>query len=250
MQNSYAADYPNFEAHHWWFRARRKILREQMHALPLPDRPSILEIGVGSGENLYNVYPDGARLVGLEPDPGLAALARDRGEVPIQELRTEDLPGPMPEASFHAVALFDLLEHTEDDLLALERVRQMLAPGGRVVVTVPAFMFLWGQQDVVNLHHRRYTRKELVSKLQASGFTVTRATYFSTWLFPPVAGFRILQRLLRRPTHEPDTDFKYSLGVVDRLLYHIFHSEKWLLRFVDFPFGSSVLAVAQKDSGA
>ena len=246
MQETYAVQYPNFEKNHWWFRARRHILREQLHALAWPPHPTILEIGVGPGENLYSLYPDGAALVGIEPDPALAALARSRGAIPIYEATAEELPESLPDASFDAVTLFDLLEHTKDDLLVLERVRQKLAPGGYLVISVPAFMFLWGQQDVVNLHYRRYTRKEVVSKLQQTGYAVMRATYFNTLLFPPVTTFRILHRILKKPHDKPDTDLKYSLGPLNGLLYHIFRSEKWLLRFMNFPVGTSVLVVARK----
>ena len=226
--------------------ARRHILRQQLHALTWPPHPTILEIGVGPGENLYSLYPDGATLVGIEPDPQLAALARSRGAIPIYETTAEELPESLPDASFDAVTLFDLLEHTKDDLLVLEHVRQKLAPGGYLVISVPAFMFLWGQQDVVNLHYRRYTRKEVVSKLQQTGYAVMRATYFNTLLFPPVTTFRILHRILKKPHDKPDTDLKYSLGPVNGLLYHIFRSEKWLLRFMNFPVGTSVLVVARK----
>ena len=162
MKDSYASEYPDFEKHHWWFRARRHILRERLGALSLPPNPTILEIGVGPGENLYTLYPDGAALVGVEPDPELAAIARKRGEVPIHEATVEDLPESLQDSSFDLVTLFDLLEHTKDDLLVLECVRQKLVMGGYLVISVPAFMFLWGQQDVVNLHYRRYSRKEVV----------------------------------------------------------------------------------------
>lgn len=99
---------------------------------------------------------------------------------------------------------------------------------------------------MVNLHYWRYTRREVVSKLQQTAYEVMTATYFNALLFPPVALFRILHRLVKKPHEKPDTDLKYSLGPVNELLFYIFRSERWLLRFVNFPVGTSVLVVARK----
>ena len=246
MQKTYAARYHSFEKNHWWFRARRHILRDQLCALRWPPHPRILEIGTGPGENLYSLYPADAVLAGVEPDPALAETARARGPIPIYEATAETLPAALPDASFDAVTMFDTLEHTEDDLLVLERVKQKLKPGGYLVLSVPAFMFLWGQQDEVNRHYRRYTRKALVARVRQTGYVVTRATYFNTLLFPPVAAFRLARRLLKRPAAHSDADFQYSLGPADAVLYALFSSEKRLLRFMNFPVGVSVLLTARK----
>ena len=247
MQKTFAAQYHNFEKDHWWFRARRHILQDRLRALPWPAQPRILEIGTGPGENLYSLYPADALLTGVEPDPALADIARGRGPVPIYEATAETLPDALPDAAFDAVTMFDVLEHTEDDGPVLEHVKRKLKPGGYLVMSVPAFMFLWGQQDVVSLHFRRYTRKQLTAKVRQTGYLVTRATYFNTLLFPPVAAFRITRRLLKaKPS---DSDFKYSLGPANALLYALFASEKWLLRFMNFPVGVSVFVVARKPEG-
>ena len=92
MQKTYAAQYHRFEKNHWWFRARRKILKDQVRALPWPPQPHILEIGTGPGENLYSLYPADAVLAGVEPDAALAETARVRGPVPIYEATAEALP--------------------------------------------------------------------------------------------------------------------------------------------------------------
>ena len=249
MQKTYAAQYHSFEKNHWWFRARRKILKDQVRALPWPPQPHILEIGTGPGENLYSLYPSDATLTGIEPDPALADIARGRGPVPIYEAPAEHLPDTLPDATFDAVTMFDVLEHTEDDRAVLEHVRPRLKPGGYLILSVPAFMFLWGQQDVVSHHYRRYTRKELTDRLRQAGYVVTRATYFNTLLFPPVAAFRLVHRLFKRPHQQANTDLKYSLGPANALLYTLFASEKWLLRFMNFPVGVSVFVVAQKPKG-
>lgn len=245
MQEAYADQYRDLEECHWWFRARRLILRERLHALDLPPHPSFLEIGVGSGTNLYSIYPEGSRLVGVEPDGHLVALARARGSVPVHEAAVEALPPEVSRSRFDVVTMFDCLEHTEDESLVLGKVRELLVPGGHLVVTVPAYQSLWSPHDVVNRHYRRYTRKQLVSKVDEAGFTAMRATYFCTLLFPPVAALRILRRLMARPDDQPTTDMTYSLGSFDHVLYRVFLMERGLLRWVDLPYGTSVLLVAR-----
>jgi len=88
--------------------------------------------------------------------------------------------------------MFDVLEHVEDEAKALRMVSQKLKPGGRIVLSVPAYMWLSGQQDIVNHHYRRYRLRELIWKLQAADFTIERITYFNTFLFAPIAGFRLI----------------------------------------------------------
>jgi len=123
----------------------------------------------------------------------------------------------------------------------LATTRTLLNPGGLLILTVPAFMFLWGPQDRVSNHYRRYTRKHLTRQLKKAGFTLRRITYFNSLLFLPIALFRLL-----RPTHHTDSDFTISLGMVDHLLYHVFRSEQLLLPHINMPVGISLFVIAQK----
>lgn len=246
MQKTYALQYESYEREHWWFRARRHILKDRLDALQLPSKAQILEIGVGPGENLYSLYPEDARLTGVEPDPDLVEVARARGPIPIYEATAEELPAELQSGSFDAVTMFDILEHTENDRLVLERIKDKIKPGGLLVLSVPALMLLWGQQDVVNLHYRRYTRGTLIPRLKEAGFEVVRTTYFNSILFPAVAAVRLANRALKKEKDSTRSDFEYSLGYADELLYSIFASEKWLLRFLNFPVGVSLFCVARK----
>jgi SAM-dependent methyltransferase len=142
--------------------------------------------------------------------------------------------------------MFDVLEHIPDDARALQIVNRKLRNGGRIVLAVPAYMWLWGQQDVVNQHCRRYTQGELREKLQAANFTVERTTYFNTFLFPPIAVIRLLARTGRREPAQ-DGDFTYAPSSSNAVLFNLFSSERILLRFFDFPFGVSVFAAARKN---
>lgn len=246
MQKTFALQYENYEKEHWWFRARRNILRDQILALKLPDAATILEIGVGPGENLYSLYPENTNLLGIEPDPNLIKVARARGAVPVFQATAEQLPAEIPKNSCNAITMFDILEHTEDDVFVLKQVKEKIKPGGLLILSVPAFMMLWGQQDEINLHYRRYTRKNLRKALKEAGFELERTTYFNTILFPLVALFRIANRLFTKQSKESKSDFAYSLGIGDTLLFLLFASEQWLLRFMNFPAGVSLYCVARK----
>jgi SAM-dependent methyltransferase len=246
MEKSYARQYALLEEQHWWFVARRLVLRDLLARLGWPQQPRILEIGVGPGYNLLEIYPPGARLEGVEPDEALAALAAGRGPMPVFQATIDRLPSEIRDESYDGVTMFDVLEHIEDDAGALRMASQKLRPGGWIVLSVPAYMWLWGQQDAVNQHFRRYTLRELRWKLQAADFTVERATYFNTFLFPPIAAVRLFARYGRR-RHNEKGDFAYGRNPSNPVLHSMFAAERVFLRYIDFPFGVSIFAAARKN---
>jgi SAM-dependent methyltransferase len=245
METLYAEQYAVLEEQHWWFRARRLILRDLLFHLSWPPRPRILEIGVGSGHNLLEIYPSDAFLEGIEPDEGLARLAAARTSAPVVQASMDRLPPEIQDMCYDGVAMFDVLEHLKDDNGALQVANQKLRRGGRLVLSAPAYRWLWGQQDIVNQHYRRYTLRKLREKLQAANFTIERMTYFNTFLFPPIVTIRLLARLSRRrPAGEGD--FAYLRRSSNPTLFALFASERIFLRSFDFPFGVSVFAAARK----
>ena len=174
----YSTDFQRDEEHHWWYRARRKILRSVIRAIALPQGASILEIGIGSGKNLYSIYPEHTKLCGVEPGPELVEAAAQRGTIPVHLGTAEELPPPVVSQHFDAITMLDVLEHTEDDELVLRGVYERLRPGGVLLLTVPAYMFLWTAHDVAMGHYRRYRMRPLVALLRRRGFGIERATYF------------------------------------------------------------------------
>jgi SAM-dependent methyltransferase len=247
MKPEYVRQYESFEQRHWWFRVRRIILKGLLdrHVGWKPGMAA-LEIGTGPGENLYALYPAGIELAGVEPDPDNAARAAARGPIPVHVGTLERLPPEAVRKKLDLICLFDVLEHIPDDDAALEALKGRLADRGQLALSVPAYNWMWGQQDVVNMHCRRYTRGELRRKLERHGFAVVRATYFNFVLFPFIAAFRLLAQLppwRNRPAH---SDFDYSAGLFDRALYGLFRLEWPLLKYVDAPFGGSCFVLARK----
>jgi len=134
-----------------------------------------------------------------------------------------------------------VLEHVADEAGALRACRRLLAPGGRLVVTVPAYAWLWSRHDELLGHRRRYTAGSLRAVVEAAGFAVDRVTYFNTLLAPPIMATRIVRAALRRSRH----DLERPAPLVNRLLARAFGAEATLLRFASLPFGISILLIAR-----
>lgn len=253
MKKEYAEEYVSLEKEHWWFRGRRVILRQLLrNEIDWSEPRTVLEIGVGPGENLYTLYPENAELMGVEPDADNARRADERGPVQVHQGTVENLPDVLKDRSFDIIAMFDVLEHIEDDRGALEILRMRLKPGGRLVLSVPAYQWMWGEHDEVNLHFRRYTRGGLKRLLEDAGLAVRRATYFNTLLFPPIALVRLLARLMRNRKERggaAESDFKKPAGVISGILFRLFASEAIWLRLISFPFGVSVFVSAERKEG-
>lgn len=226
----------------WWFVGRREIIRETLerHLRPRAAR-RVLDAGCGSGGNLPMLRRFGA-VTGLEPSPIAVAAARKRCGEAVRVIE-----GPLPEGlpageTFDLIGLFDVLEHLEHPVPTLEALRRHLTPDGQLVVTVPAFPFLWSKHDEINHHFRRYTLRALTTELSAAGFRVDFSTHYNISLFPPIAAVRLLRKVL--PGTESDNEGSLTSGFANALLTRTFSAERHLVSRVRFPFGVSLLVMA------
>jgi len=238
MDPAYAAVHAEEDRAHWWFLGRRAvILAEMARRLPVGGA-RLAELGCGSGGMLEALGRFGTA-VGVELDPALRARARERG----LDVRAGALPDtiPLEPAGWDAVCLFDVLEHVDDEAGALAACRRLLAPGGRLFVTVPAYAWLWSRHDELLGHRRRYTARALRGVAERAGFAVERLTYFNTLLAPPIMAVRLARAALRRPGHDLDR----PAPLLNRALAACFSAEARLLRWVSPPFGISILLAAR-----
>lgn len=227
---------------HWWFVTKKNIILDviRRHFSPRSDT-CVLDVGCGSGLMLSALENIG-RTSGMDMSDEAIAFSR---EIFKGVVRKGFLPEQVPydEESFDLITVLDVIEHLDADVDALKTMRSRLRPGGKMIVTVPAYMFLWSNFDVLNEHKRRYTRSELRSKLQAAGLTIEKISYFNSLLFPVVFVVRKLNSLLKCSSAS-DTDMPSR--PMNFILKMIFGLEKYLLRFVNLPFGVSILAVVKK----
>jgi SAM-dependent methyltransferase len=192
------------------------------------------------------------RVLGIDNNPKPLKVAHQRG----YEARLASAEAmPFPEGSFDLVAALDVIEHCHDDLLVLEECHRVCVPGGFLVATVPAFRWLWTANDEINMHKRRYTARELHEKLGRVGFTPLRTTYNNFFVFPLALLRSLLERTVKRKPQlkAPDTDDEaYQVEMepvppfINALLTGVGWLEAFFLRFLDLPWGSSIISVARK----
>ena len=230
------------EQQHWWFAARRKILDKLLSTLPLPPDAQILEAGCGTGGNLAMLARHG-RVYGMETNAQALELASAKGAGQIAAGR---LPAPIPfdDLKFDLIALLDVLEHIDDDAATLSALRARLKPGGWLLMTVPAYPFLWSRHDELHHHKRRYVGRDLRAVSEAAGLHISYLSYFNTWLFPLIAAAR-----LARMGEGHSGDLSMPNKFINALLAQIFASERLLLGRVRLPFGVSLIALARNPDG-
>ena len=230
------------EQSHWWYTGRRKILSEFVETISrqVTDRcPRILDVGCGTGANLLMLSKYG-EAEGVDISEDALAFCRERGLDKVRLGAGEKLP--YDDGTFDLVTAFDVVEHMDDDLAGLREMRRVLRPGGRVLLFVPTFMFLWGLQDEVSNHRRRYRLPELRRVLEQAGFEIERTTYANITFFLPILMMRQLMRLTGIKT---DSENNINVPALNGVLGRVFGAESWFLKRMNLPFGVSGLCVAR-----
>jgi SAM-dependent methyltransferase len=214
MDRDYELQTHQAEDRHWWYRGRRTVIENVIAGMRLPARARILDAGCGSGRNMVELAHHGT-VTGVELSPTSVALAREReaGEV----VEGSILEMPFGVGSFDLAVSLDVIEHLENDLAALRELRRAVKPGGSLLVTVPAYPWLWSGHDEINHHYRRYTRRSLRRVAEQAGWEQVRTTYFNSLLLPAAIILRILDRFSRKTTESsldlwvPPKPFNWAL---------------------------------------
>jgi 2-polyprenyl-3-methyl-5-hydroxy-6-metoxy-1,4-benzoquinol methylase len=218
----------------WWVRARSEIIYECMKRI-IPGDVKLLDIGSGYGI-MINLLKKFGTVTAIEPYEDAANYMDRTINIKTYNCTFESFKD---NAKYDVVSGFDVLEHIEDDMSALLKIDSLLVNGGFLVLTVPAYQFLWSHHDDFIHHFRRYTLNELVDKIPAD-FIIRKASYFNTLLFPAA----LLDKLLLSQKKISSSLTPHKL--LDSVLYAIFSVEKYLLRFINLPFGVSIILIAEK----
>ena len=230
------------EADHWWFAGRRHLFRKEVEALRLARDSHILDVGSGTGTNLRLLRDMGfSNIVGLDSNPLARRFCSEKGLGEVQDGDIRRLP--FPTGSFDMVLATDVVEHVEEHDQALAEICRVLKPGGTALLTVPAFMSLWGFQDKVAHHVRRYRQGPFVRMVEAGGLKVAKSYYFNFVLFAPIWLARQVVKIIR-PNIQSENDVNNPW--LNALLTRIFRADTAAARWVKPPFGVSLLVIASK----
>ena len=234
----------DLQKEHWWFVGRREFLRQLIGRKIKPRAEAkIFEAGCGFGGNLPLLEEFG-QVGAFEYDANARAYAASQSGIAV-------MPGALPDGidiegrAYDLIALLDVLEHIDDDRSSLETLGKGLAEGGRMLVTVPAYQWLWSKHDELHHHKRRYTRKGLERVVRAAGLEVEDAGYFNSLLFPLAVGQRFATRLA---PGEAKAD-ELPSGFVNGALSSVFKAEAALASRVPLPFGLSLYAIIRRKGG-
>lgn len=237
MNLSAYLDMETLESTHWWYKGRRSIINSLLLKLDLPDSPSILEVGSGTGGNIAMLSKLG-HVTAIEMNELAFKISKNKYSS-IADIRLGQLPSEIPNLSkkFDLICLFDVLEHIKNDTLSLLQLKNLLKTNGKIVLTVPAYQWLWSQHDVHHHHYRRYTKNNIIQSSNYAELEVSRISYFNTLLFPIAAIVRLLDRVLNIKNNERNS---LPPKIINTILTHIFSSESVFLKHINFSFGLSL----------
>jgi SAM-dependent methyltransferase len=229
------------EESHWWFAARSEIVREIIERYGnLKPGDTILDIGCGTGAILKKLSTK-YKVVGIDMSPLAVEYSKKRGLTDVFQMPVQQFP--RDRYNVKAAILLDVIEHIDDDLEVLKAAREIVGPDGRVIVTVPAYMWMWSAHDVVHHHKRRYNAESLKAVLDRAGLEPIKLTYYNTLLFPLAAVKKLMDRgkdpaAASEAVEEPSP-------LVNSVFKTVFAAEKHIIPNVNLPFGVSLLAVAR-----
>ena len=230
--------YREIEGTHWWFVGRRQLIFNLLESLDKDIR--ILDLGCNTGFLVNLLQQKGYEVYGCDSSEAAIAFGRQQGIRNLQVVEGNRLP--FGDKEFDMILCLDVLEHLADDRQGLQEIKRVLKPGGLAIITVPAFNFLWGLQDKVSRHFRRYRASQIKKLAIQSGFNVKKLSYFNFFLFAPIALMRLAQKFYRS---QRSSDFELNNRLTNAVLKRFFLLEIKILKYLNLPFGVSLIAVLE-----
>lgn len=244
MEPEFYQQYFAEEQGHWWFKMRRRLIFSllKQYLTSSPAQTKLLDYGCGSGYLVGQLQRAGYDAYGQDISPEAIAFGQQRGIKRLAAAKGSRIN--FSDNYFDLVLALDVVEHIADDRAALAELARVLRPAGIAIITVPAYQWLWGKQDVVARHYRRYRLQQLIRLVERNtNLRPLKKSYFNTLLFPGVIIFRLLDKLF---PIQRQSDFDLNNRLLNRLLYGIFRQEIPWLKHFSFPFGLSILLVLKK----
>ncbi|MCJ7789154.1 MAG: class I SAM-dependent methyltransferase [Candidatus Atribacteria bacterium] len=226
-----------FEEHYWWWVGKRAIIKHLLDILKL-DSINILDVGCGTGINLDFLQKYG-NVFGVDFSKEAKKFCKMRGYKIIQA-NAEKLP--LKENTFDLITALDLLEHLDDNM-AISEFYRVLKPDGYLILTVPAFTFLWSKHDEALHHKRRYDKNQLKNVLKSNGFIIKKLSYWNFFLFFPIAIIRLIKKNMKNKTIT--SDVKEIPRIINDFLIFMLKIESYLISHINLPIGISLVCVGK-----
>lgn len=226
------------EEYYWWHRAKRRLVKT---LLPPKDRLKILDIGCGTGKLVEELQAKG-EVWGVDINETAISFCRQRG---LSRVFVGKLPVLNITEHFDVIICLDVLEHIKKDHLAIKNIQKLLKPGGKLILTVPAYQWLYSYWDKILHHYRRYSPQHLRNCFLGTDLYITKLSFFYSYLLPFVIPFRFIrQKKFTKKT--PTSDFIKLPQWLNSLFFALAKVEHFFIQYVNIPFGISLLCIAEK----
>jgi len=244
MDINYYKNYFRLEKNNWLFRVRRNLIYSIFEEYNIKNDMRILDYGCGSGFIVGQLQARGYDACGTDISREAVEYGTSQG---IKNLYpTNGVEVDFSDGSFDLILAMDVVEHINEDNLVIKEFERLLKPNGRLIITVPAYQWMWGVQDEVSHHFRRYSMSSMAKLLSFfPNLSVLRKTYFNTFLFPAVVLVRLTSKWFNIKNRE--SDFDVSDNFLNPIFYLIFNTEIKILKFFNYPFGVSILIILEKN---
>jgi len=247
MEKEYYREYYELERSHWYFKARTNILRVLAKKYnPVEKKLKILNIGVATG-GTTRLLEEFGEVTSVEYDKECCEFLENTAG--IKAINASILDLPFGNNTFDLVCAFDVIEHVEDDQLAVREMARVTRDDGVNMLTVPAYMFLWSRHDEINHHFRRYTKPKLLKLFRKTEMRPLFKSYYNFFLFFPITFYRVFFSKLIRSKKGTGSDFEgaNSSKFLSKIFYRIFNAEKGILKMFRLPVGVSIIVVLKKE---
>jgi len=250
MDKAYYDEYKYLERNHWWFKVRKLILEQYIkHIIYNNKKLIILNIGSATGATSEFLNNFG-EVRSIEYDKDCSIFSSKNLNLSVLNASITSLP--FKSSKFDLVCAFDVIEHVENDKEAVEEMHRVCKQNGNILITVPAYQFLWSEHDNVNQHFRRYNKNKLKTLMNSIlGNKIIYTSYFNSILFPFISFFRLISNIIPKDIYRKGAGSDFTIvnmdSFVNKVLYILFSFEIIYLKYLKFPFGVSLMIHSKKD---